>query len=129
MRCCSFAVALLIVAPVLGFEEKDAKPITVADAAKMVDKKVTVELEIKSIGKGNGVYFINSEEDFKSEKNFTIFVNADGVKKLKEAKIEDPATHFKGKTVRVSGTVKMYKEKPEIVVEDPNQIEIVEKKK
>jgi hypothetical protein len=34
---------------------KEVKPVTPADAAKMVDKKATVEMEVKSVGKGNGV--------------------------------------------------------------------------
>jgi len=34
---------------------------------------------------------------------------------------------FKGKTIRVTGTVKEYMNRPEIEVSDPKQIEIVEK--
>src|SRR5207253_3150490 len=36
--------------------------------------------------------------------------------KFKEAKIEDPATCFKGKTVRVTGEVVLYQGKPQIAV-------------
>ena len=86
-------------------------------------------MEIKSAGKGKGVFFLNSEEDFKSEKNFTIFINEDVAKKFKDAKIDDPAAEYKGKVIRVTGTVKLYNEKPEIVIDDPKQIEVVEKKK
>jgi DNA/RNA endonuclease YhcR with UshA esterase domain len=42
--------------------------------------------------------------------------------------IADPAEHFKGKKVRATGTVKLHKERPEIAVEDPKQIELVEEK-
>jgi DNA/RNA endonuclease YhcR with UshA esterase domain len=129
MRLSATLFAVVAFAVVAVADEKDTKPITPADAAKMVDKKVTVEMEVKSVGKAEGVYFLNSEEDFKSEKNFTIFINQEGTKKFKEAKVEDMMAHFKGKTVRVTGTVQLYKEKPEIVVEDPKQIEVVEKKK
>jgi micrococcal nuclease len=128
MRLSALLVALVIVAPAAAADDKEVKPVTPADAAKMVDKKATVEMEVKSVGKGNGVFFLNSEEDYKSDKNFTIFISRDGAKKFKEAKVDDPTAQYKGKTVRVSGTVVLYKEKPEIVVDDPKQIEAVEKK-
>jgi hypothetical protein len=76
----------------------------------------------------SGVFFLNSEVKYQDPKNFTIFINKAGAEKFKKAKVDDPAAHFKGKMVRVTGTVKLYKERPEIVVEDPDQVEIVEKK-
>jgi DNA/RNA endonuclease YhcR with UshA esterase domain len=87
-----------------------------------------VEMEVKSAGKSEGVFFLNSEADFRSEKNFTALIKKDAAKKFKEAKIDDPAAHFKGKTIRVSGTVKLYRDNPEIVVEDPKQVAVVEKR-
>ena len=42
--------------------------------------------------------------------------------------IDDPAAHYKGKTIQVKGKVKLYRERPEIAVSGPDQIEIVEKK-
>jgi DNA/RNA endonuclease YhcR with UshA esterase domain len=86
-----------------------------------------VEMEVKSARKGNGIAFLNSEADFKDEKNFTLFINKAGVEKFKEAKVEDPADHFKGKTVRATGKVALYRERPQIIVEDPAQIVIVKK--
>jgi hypothetical protein len=38
-----------------------------------------------------------------------------------------PRAHFQGKTVLVSGTVTLYREKPRIKVEDPDQIKLVDK--
>jgi DNA/RNA endonuclease YhcR with UshA esterase domain len=128
MRLATLVLSLVIVAPVAVTDDKDAKPVTPADAAKMVDKKVTVEMEVKSASKGNGVFFLNSEEDYKSDKNFTIFISRDGAKKFAEAKVDDPTAQYKGKTIRVTGTVKLYRDKPEIVVDDPKQMETVEKK-
>jgi len=45
-----------------------------------------------------------------------------------EAKIDDPASYYKNKTIRVTGTVKLYRDKPEIVVEKAEQIQLMEKK-
>jgi DNA/RNA endonuclease YhcR with UshA esterase domain len=127
MRCCALGVLILFLAPALA-DDKEVKTVTPAEAAKLVGQKVTVEMEVTSTGKSQGVFFLNSEEDHRSEKNFTAFINKDGAKKFGEAKIDDPAAHFKGKTVRVTGTVKLYREKPEIVVEDPEQIKVVDRK-
>ncbi|MBN9522429.1 hypothetical protein J0H58_28570 [bacterium] len=102
-------------------------PLTPADAAKKIDQKVTVELVVKSTGGKTAVY-LNSEDDFKSDKNFTIFVPAKAVEKFKDAKIDDVAKHFKGKTVHVTGTVTLFKDRPQIKVEGPDQIKVVEKK-
>jgi hypothetical protein len=42
-----------------------------------------------------------------------------------EAKIDDPAGHFKGKTIRVTGTVIVKDEQPQIEVDEPGQVEVV----
>jgi DNA/RNA endonuclease YhcR with UshA esterase domain len=126
MRLPAVLLALMMVLVARG-DDPPAKPIAPADAAKKVNEKVTVEMEVKSTG-GKGVCFLNSEEDFKDAKNFTVFIPAEVVEKFKKAKVEDPREHFKGKTVRVTGTVTLYREKPQIKVEDPDQIQVADKK-
>ena len=128
MRCCALVALILLVVPAPA-DDKAPQPITPAEAAKLVGKEVTVEMEVKSAGKSKGVFFLNSEDDFRSDKNFTGFISEEGAKKFQGAKIDDPAAHFKGKTVRITGTVKLYRDKPEIVVEDPQQVEVVTKPK
>ena len=95
------ALSLLVTARAA---DPPAKPIAPAEASKKVDEKVTVEMEVKSTG-GKEVAFLNSESDFKDAKNFTVFIPEAALEKFKKAKIEDPKTFYKGKTVRVSGTV------------------------
>jgi DNA/RNA endonuclease YhcR with UshA esterase domain len=116
-------VAALVAAPAAS----EDKPLTPAEAAKKVGERVTVEMEVKSVGKGSGVVFLNSDPDFKDDKNFTLFLNKAGVEKFKEANVEDTAAHFQGKTVRATGKVTLYRERPQIVIEDPTQIAIVKK--
>jgi DNA/RNA endonuclease YhcR with UshA esterase domain len=120
------AVFLCVVAISSVVDAAD-KPISVEDAAKKVNEKVTIQMEVKSTG-GKGNYFLNSETNYKDEKNFTIFIPRDTAEKFKNAKIDDPAEHFKGKTIIVSGTVTLYQKKPQINIDNPEQIEIVEKK-
>src|SRR5262245_58755751 len=109
--------------------EEPAKPITPAEAAKKVNEVVTVQMEVKSATTTKtGVSYLNSEDDFKSDKNFTLFIDKGAVAKFKEAKIEDPAAHFKGKTVEVKGKVTLFKERAQIKLDGPDAIKIVEKK-
>jgi hypothetical protein len=42
-----------------------------------------------------------------------------------EAKLDDPAGHFKGKTIRVTGKVIVKGSQPQIEVDDPQQVEVV----
>ena len=107
---------------------EDKEALTPETAAKKLNEKCTVEMVVKSTGKGNGVFFLNSKENYRDADNFTVFINKDGVAKLKEAKIEDPAAHYKNKTIRVTGTVKLYRDKPEIIVEKTDQIRLIGKR-
>ena len=112
-----------------GAAAEDApKPLTPEEAVKKVDEVVTVQMEVKSASVKNGVSFLNSEADFKSAKNLTLFVDKAAMVKFKDAKINDPAEHFKGKTVTVKGKVVLFKERAEIKVDGPDAIKVVEKK-
>jgi DNA/RNA endonuclease YhcR with UshA esterase domain len=124
------ALVLGLVVAASRAEDKDGKPVTPAEAAKLVDKKCTVVMVVNSTGKARGTRFVflNSEKDFRDKKNFTLVIEKKNLAKFKKAKIDDPAAHFKGKKVQVTGTVTLYQEKPQIKVEDPAQIKIVEEK-
>jgi DNA/RNA endonuclease YhcR with UshA esterase domain len=126
MRLCAL-ILVLVLAPLAGADDK-AKPISPEEAAKQVNENVTVKMEVKSATLREGVCFLNSQEDFKDAKNFTVFISKDALKKFQDAKIDDPAAHFKGKTILVTGKVKLYREKPEIAVDEPDQIKVEEKK-
>jgi hypothetical protein len=45
--------------------------------------------------------------------------------KFKDTGINDPAGHFKGRHIRVSGVVTLKEDRPQIEVDDPGQIEVV----
>ena len=128
MRLLAVALVMAFVPVVALTAGDDGKPITPEAAAKKVNEKCTVEMKVASVGKGKDVFFLNSKEDFKDKDNFTVFLSKEGVEDLKKAKIEDPAVHFKGKTIRATGTVKLYKDRPEIVVDKAEQIKLVEGK-
>ena len=85
-------------------------------------------MKVASTGKSGGVAFLNSKENFKDDGNFTIFINKDGMESFKKGKIDDVHAHFKDKTILVTGTVVLYKERPEIIVEKAEQVRILEQK-
>ena len=114
--------------PLFVFAAAETPPLTPAEAAKRVNEKVVMQMEVKSTGGDNNRY-LNSEEDFKDAKNFTIFISKNDLGKFKKAGIEKPEVHFKGKLIEVTGTVLVQKEKPQIKVEEPDQIKLVAKEK
>ena len=119
-------IAILFVVLALS-AARAADPITPAEAAKKLNEKVTVEFEVKSTGGKTNAY-LNSDADFKAASNFTVLIPEAALAKFKEAKIDDPRTHFKGKLIRVTGTVTANKDKAQIKVDGPDQIMVVEKK-
>jgi alkaline phosphatase D len=101
-----------------------------AEAAKYVGKEYTVEMRVAATGqsKTQKLIFLNSETDFRDAANFTVVIDAKAAAKLRDLKVTDPATHFRGKTIRVTGMVSLFENRPQIMVSDPKQIEIIDKK-
>jgi hypothetical protein len=123
----SLLVAICAI-PGFGAFAEDIVPITPAEAAKKINEKVVVEMEVKSTG-GRENHYLNSEVDYKDAKNFTIFISKDHLEKFRKAGIEDPAEHFAGKTLQVTGMVVLEQKKPWIKVEDPDRIKVISKDK
>ena len=70
-------------------------------------------------------FFLDSEEDHRDPKNLGVVVTTAGAAKFNEANIDNPAAHFKGKSIRVQGTVILKENRPYIEVDKPGQIEVV----
>jgi hypothetical protein len=69
--------------------------------------------------------FLDSEADHHDPNNFAVTVTKTGKGMFREAKVDDPAGHFKGKTIRVTGMVTVKDKQPQIEVDDPGQIEVM----
>ena len=93
----------------------------------MVGAAIAFEGRATGESKRNMLIFLNSEANYRDGKNFVLVIGKEAAEKFKKAKIDDPRTYFNGKTVRVTGTVTLYREKPQIKVEDPDQIKVVDK--
>jgi DNA/RNA endonuclease YhcR with UshA esterase domain len=101
------------------------QPIDPAEAARRVDQVVTVEMTVKSARVVNDVCFLNSEADFKDPKNLTLFLGSDAITALRKAGVSNPAAHYRDKTVRIQGRVTLFRDRPQIVVNDPKELKIV----
>src|ERR1022692_1589501 len=98
----------------------DSKPLTPAEAIKKVNEEVTVQMLVKATKnrlEKRGEIYLESEEDFRDEKNLRIVVTKTGAAKFKDAGVDDPAVHFKDKMIRVKGTVIIKEERPRIEVD------------
>ena len=63
----------------------------------------------------------------RAEENFTVVLDKEGQASLKKMGIEAPKTHFAGKVIRVTGTLTLFRERPQIMVMDAGQIEVKKK--
>jgi DNA/RNA endonuclease YhcR with UshA esterase domain len=102
-------------------------PLSAPEARTRINERVTVEMLVKAAKNCQrcSLMFLDSEEDHHDPQNFAVAVSECGKGKFKETTIDDPAGHFKGKTIRVTGKVVVKDEQPQIVVDDPGQIEVV----
>lgn len=118
----------LLSLPALAADE--SRPLGPVEARKQLGKEVTVKMEVKAAKdrlEKRGEIYLDSEEDFKDEKNFAVVITRKGAASLKDAGIADPAAYFKGRTIRATGTVKQVDGVPRIEIEDAKQIAIAEK--
>ncbi len=72
-----------------------------------------------------GEIYLDAEENFKDEKNFAVVITKTGAASLKAAGIADPAEHFRGKTIRATGVVKVVDDIPRVEIDEAKQIELV----
>jgi len=122
-------IVLVLCITVTSFIQENV--ITPAEAAKMIDKDVLLEMKVESssMDKNKSNMFLNSKASFKDAGNFTVVVRAGANEKLKDKhKFKDAPKFFKDKTIQVKGKVSTYNDKPQIVVDGSAQLTVVEEK-
>jgi DNA/RNA endonuclease YhcR with UshA esterase domain len=125
MRLASLLLSIGFFTATAAFAD-DPAPITPEEAAKKINEKVVVKMEVKSTG-GKNNHYLNSEADFTSPKNFTIFISKDLLEKFKKAGVENPSEFYKGKLIQVTGKVTLENQKPWLKVEGPDLITVLPK--
>jgi len=123
-------IAVLVVAKLLFFAGGTAsrpalqgtRPAIVhwKDASKHYGEYCTVEGRIVDTYNSGKACFLNFDADYK--KSFTAVIFGSCFDKFPPA----PEQHYANRTVRVTGVVRKYSSRPEIVLESPEQIEVVE---
>jgi hypothetical protein len=107
----------------------DSMPVIPADeAGKYEGKRITVEMTVafsNQMDKDPKMTFLNSRRERKDEKNLAVVISPESAAKFHRKGIDNPATHFRGKTIRVTGTVERYKGQLEMKIDDPDQVKIV----
>jgi hypothetical protein len=125
-----FAIIVLAISAGLALAEED-KALTPVEARKKVGEKITVEMTVRAAKdrlEQRGEIYLDSETNFRDEKNFAIVITKAGAASLREAGIDNPAEHYKDKTIRASGPVKEVDQVPRIEIDDAKQIRLVERK-
>jgi alkaline phosphatase D len=100
-----------------------------AEAAKHVGKEWTVEYTVAAVGanKTKSLYYLNSEKDFRSEANFNAVLDMKALAAdLKAAGVTNPPKHYVGKKVKVTGTVTLFNDRPQIMVKSLKQVQVIE---
>jgi DNA/RNA endonuclease YhcR with UshA esterase domain len=97
------------------------------EAVNRVNESVTVKMLVQRTKccTGSRQVFLDSEQNHRDPKNLGVVVTESGRAKFADAGIDDPTTHFNGKTIRVRGVVIRKEDRPYIEVNDPSQIEMV----
>jgi hypothetical protein len=108
-------------------EPSAATVIAPEDALEHVGEECTVEFVVEAGRKldDKEICFLNSMKDHRDSHNFTAVILRTGLARYGSDGIDDPADEFRGKTIRVTGTVEERNEQAQIVVESPTQIEVV----
>jgi thiosulfate/3-mercaptopyruvate sulfurtransferase len=125
-------LALLMSGPTTLQRHSDnaAKSISPAEAVTRINQQVSVEMFVtttKDRLEKRGEIYLDSEKDFRDPKNLGVVITRTGAAKFRDAKIDDPAAHFLHKTIRVTGAVIIKQRRSRIEIDEPIQIQIIER--
>lgn len=120
-------IRLALLTPKEIIDEEPATPlpegvITPAAAAKMIGETVTLQFRVNSARLSGTRMFLNSKSDFRDPDNFTVLLQG---KALTETFKDAKAETFQGQIIRVKGKVGNYNQRPEIIVTEGSDLEIV----
>jgi hypothetical protein len=102
-------------------------PLSPQEAVSRISEQVTPEMLVKATKNCQRctLMSLDSEENHHDPENFAVAIAETGRCKYRGASIDDPAGHFKGWKIRVTGKVILKDSQSQIEVDDPTQIEAV----
>ena len=97
-----------------------AEPISPQEASRHVGSTVTVEGVVSQVSTSNGgTTFINFGGRFPNHVFYAVI--------FESRAYEFPGVHgLEGRSVAISGTIELYKGKPEIILQSPDQLLLIE---
>ena len=104
-------------------------PLTPEEARQKLGEQVWVQMQVASAKdrlEKRGEIYLDSQMDFRSEKNLAVVITRRGAESLRGQGILSPAEHFNTKEIRVKGTVKEVDGVRRIEVDDAGQLELAQ---
>ena len=130
MKKCSICIASLvfIFGIILNAQSSEIKANDLNELIKNDGEFVTVTGLVEStlIAKSGKVRFLNLGKNYRTA--FTVVIFTGDLDKF-TSKIGEPTQYYKNKKITVNGRIKIYKGKPEIIANSPDQITIVSENK
>jgi len=126
-------VAIGRVAPMDAIAQPTAakpKVITPREARQNIGARVTVEFKVRhtKAAKAPDRVYLDSETDYRDPKNLGVLIEADALPAFEKARIKNPAEHYDGKTIRITGAVFLRDDNVFIKATVPGDIEVVQVK-
>src|SRR5438874_2213250 len=117
--CCG---VVAVVSWLVGADDNALAPV---QARKKVGESITVEMTVQAVKdrlEKRGEIYLDAEVDFRDPKNFAVVITKAGAASLKNAGVNDPAEHFRGKKIRATGLVNEVEQVPRVEIDDAKQI-------
>ncbi|QDT55552.1 hypothetical protein Pan44_35960 [Caulifigura coniformis] len=106
------------------------KSIAADQARKHVGDRVTVQFKVlhtKAAKEPDRVY-LDSEKDYRDPRNLGVLIEADALPSFAKVGIKNPAAHYDGKTIRITGNLFLRDDNVFIRAKAPGDIKIVDDK-
>ena len=106
---------------------KPRGPLDARQAAAAIDETVILEMTIRSVGFSNAGNWmnLNSEVDFKNSANLTVAVKDASPERRKAMGLDGTKEDLVGRRIRVTGKISRYRDKPQIIVDEPGQLRLL----
>ena len=121
---CLIAVGAIILAPTLRAEEEKPAPkiISVLEATNHVDESVIVTGKVAQVSIREKMVYLNMEKPYPA-------TPLSGVIFAAKTNLFTDLEKLKDRNVELCGKITLFRDRPQIVIENTNQLKVVEKKK
>ncbi len=97
--------------------------ISPAEAKLRVGQIVSIVMTVGSVGQGNTAIYFNSEKDYSSQNNVAGVIQLPAKNSILDNLVRT-AKNYEGQKVKITGTVVLSGDKPQIIISDHTQLEL-----